>query len=119
MTLDLYWAPLEYGAAWAATLMLIGLHLRQLGASSGKPTRAVSLSEGVAARAASDPLGRHLGREGAGQFGLLRRTLDELDLVIARIQFAAVHDHDRVVAQAPPERGRGPWLSSQGSSRRV
>jgi serine/threonine protein kinase len=32
MQLDLYWAVLEYGAAWAATLCLIGLHLRRLGA---------------------------------------------------------------------------------------
>jgi serine/threonine protein kinase len=31
MPLHLDWAPIEFGAAWAATLSLLGLHLRRLG----------------------------------------------------------------------------------------
>jgi serine/threonine-protein kinase len=31
MTLDLGWAPLEFGALWAVALVVIGLHLRRLG----------------------------------------------------------------------------------------
>jgi len=33
MALDLRWAPIEFGLAWAIVLVVIGLRLRQLGRS--------------------------------------------------------------------------------------
>ena len=35
MALDLRWAPLEFGAAWACVLALLGLRLRRLGRQAG------------------------------------------------------------------------------------
>jgi eukaryotic-like serine/threonine-protein kinase len=40
MTLDLGWAPLEFGGLWAVALVVIGLHLRRLGdEAAGKRPR--------------------------------------------------------------------------------
>jgi hypothetical protein len=35
MALNLHWAPLEFGAAWAAVLLLLGARLRRLGRTAG------------------------------------------------------------------------------------
>jgi hypothetical protein len=35
MAADLRWAPLEFGALWAAVLLLLGARLRRLGRSAG------------------------------------------------------------------------------------
>jgi hypothetical protein len=42
MTLQLDWAPVEFGLAWAGALVLVGLHLQNLGREQKAEAQAAS-----------------------------------------------------------------------------
>jgi serine/threonine-protein kinase len=69
MTIELGWAPLEFGALWAAILMVIGLRLRRLRAAERPPETATNARASWAPQAVTATTGMRTGPEAGGRIG--------------------------------------------------